>query len=271
MLRVLLRRKLERDPGFAVKFYSLHAGRARKYGPDAAPSLRARRNLAVALYRNGEYGKSEAEFSALLACVGPATSVGDGSLWDVRGWHARALIDLERFEEAEREWRELADERDRELGSDHPDAVGAHEDHAGTLARLGRFAEAEAELSDVIARRAAAEGAGSEATLRARGSRAVALDTLGRHEESEAEWRALAEEKGRLLGDSDSETLLVREKHAESLYALGRRQEAAAEYGAVSALRAASLGADDPDTRRARNWQASIQREMGISGSIAPG
>jgi hypothetical protein len=50
------------------------------------------------------------------------------------------------------------------------------------------------------------------------------------------------------------------------LYQQRRLEEAAAEYQQVEARRTATLGADDPDAKRARDWQAVIERELEAPG-----
>ena len=71
-------------------------------------------------------------------------NANDKSARSARIWHARLLYELERFTEAEAEWRELSAEYDRLLGADHSDAIETHEEHAATLAKLDRLAAAEA-------------------------------------------------------------------------------------------------------------------------------
>jgi hypothetical protein len=235
------------DPEFALKYYSRAVKRAaRKHGPDASQTLNLRQAYAVALSRNGDNEKAEAELAALIARRGLLADAGDGALehakeWlrHAREWHAHVLYDLGRFGEAEPEWRELSAECDRLLGADHPDAIDAHENHALTLARLDRVAEAEAEMAGVVEKLTAANGGDDPGTLGSRTSHAVYLDTLGRRADSEAAWRGLAEAKGRVLGSDHAETLAARERLAVTLYAQRRLREAAAEYGEVAALRAA--------------------------------
>ena len=257
------KRRIARDPAFALYHYDKQSRHAsRKYGADAPRTLNVRQEYAVALHRNGESEKAEAELAAVIASRGPAPDVSDEFTRYAKEWHARVLYALGRFDESEREWRELAAECDCLLGPDHPDSIDAHENHALTLARLDRVAEAEAEMAGVVEKKTAVSGSDDTGTLASRTSQAVYLDTLGRHAESEAAWRGLAEAKGRVLGADHADTILAREALAATLYDQRRLQEAAAEYGEVAALRAATVGADHPDTKRARGWQADIQREL---------
>lgn len=255
--------RLENDPEFAAKYYSRAIKRAaRKYGPDATQTLNLRQVYAVALSRNGENEKAQAELAAVIARRELTADTSDGALQHAKEWHAHVLYGLGRFDEAEPEWRELSAECDRLLGANHPDAIEAHENHALTLARLGQVAEAEAEMADVVEKRMAGSESDDDATMRARTSRAVYLDTLGRREESEVAWRELAESKARLLGTSHPDAILALSRHAHVLYQQRRLQEAAAEFREVTALRAAALGADHPDTKRAQDWIAVIEREL---------
>lgn len=263
--------RLQSNPEFAVKYYPYAIKRAaRKHGPHANQTLNLRQAYAVALSRNGENEKAEAELTALITrhelMAGASDDAGPhargGWLRHARESHARVLYALGRFDEAEHEWRKLAAECDRLLGTDHPDAIDAHEGHAMTLARLDRVAEAVAEMAGVIQKREAASGRDDVATVQARTTHAVYLDRLGARAESEAAWRELAEAHGRLLGNDHADTIGARERLAATLYDQRRLQEAAAEYGKVMVLRAAAQGSDHPDTKRARDWQAAIGREL---------
>jgi eukaryotic-like serine/threonine-protein kinase len=261
---------LQSDPEFAVKYYPHAIKRAaRKHGPHANQTLNLRQAYAVALSRNGANEKAEAELTALIARRELMAGASDDAVPHAREWlrharesHARVLYALGRFDEAESEWRELAAECDRLLGTHHPDAIDAHEGHAMTLARLDQVAEAEAEMAGVIQKREAAGGRDDAATVQARTVHAVYLDRLGRRAESEAAWRELAEANGRVLGNDHADTIRARERLAATLYDQRRLQEAAAEYGEVMVLRAAAQGGDHPDTLRARDWQAAIEREL---------
>lgn len=96
---------------------------------------------------------AEAE-PALAALTASAKSRGDGDLArDARRWRAHALYNLGRVEEAEAEYRTVADEDARVLGPVHPEALRHRQAHARLLAELERYHEAETELADVIARR----------------------------------------------------------------------------------------------------------------------
>lgn len=262
MFSLYVKRRIERDPEFAVVYYENESRRAeRKYGIDAPQALNLRQEYAVALHRVGKSEKAEVELAAVIARRPPVPDAGDDFTRYAKTWHARVLYALGRFDEAEPEWRELAAGCDRLLGANHPDAIDAHENHALTLARLDRVAEAEAEMADVV-EKLEANDSDDAATLRASTSRAVYLDTLGRRAESEAAWRGLVEANGRVLGSDHGDTIAARERLAVTLYAQRRLQEAAAEYGEVMTLRAAALGDDHPDTQRARKWRAAIEREL---------
>jgi hypothetical protein len=254
---------MRRSPDMAVEFYRREiTWRTRRYGPDAAQTLISRSHYAVALDRNGESAAAEAELADLIArydAVGRAT---DEAAWSARTWHARVLIDLGRYDDAERDWRSLADDGDRALGPADPASLGAHQNHAGVLYELGRLQEGEAELAGVIAAWTAKSGAEGEVTLGARTTRAVMLDALGRIAESESEWRELSDAYDRLKGDGNPDGLTAHEKHAVALYKLGRLQEAAAEFAQVATRRQIVLGASHDDTQRAVAWRDTALREL---------
>lgn len=118
-----------------------------------------RQDRAVALHRHGESEKAEAEFAELIACRELTAGPGDEALRHAKRWHARVLLDLGRFNEAEPELRQLSEESDCLLGTDHPDALDIHENHAAALAKLNRVQEAEAEMAGIAAKRTAVKGA----------------------------------------------------------------------------------------------------------------
>jgi len=256
------KRRIERDPKFAVVYYQKESRYAeRKYGRDARQALNLRQEYAVALHRIGCSEKAEAELAAVMASRDPSLDVSDEFIRYARTWHAAVLYALGRFDAAESEWSELAADCDRLLGPDQPDAIEAHENHALTLAQLSRVAEAEAEMADVVEKSSAADGDSAD-SLRVRSAQAVYLDILGRRAESEAAWRGLAETRSRMLGSEHTDTIAARERLAANLYQQRRLQEAAAEYGEVTSLRAATAGDEHPDTERVRKWRAAIEREI---------
>ena len=222
--------------------------------------LNLRQDRAVALHRNGESDKAEAELATLIAERELTASPGDYAMRHARQWHARVLLDCGRFDEAEPELRRLSEECDRPLGTDDPEAVDMHENHATALAKLNRVGEAEAEMA-VVAKRTAAAAPDDAATLKARSTLAL-FDALGRLDDSETAWRELAEAKARVLGAGHPDAILALSRHAHVLYEQRRLEEAAAEYRQVEAQRTATLGADHPDAKRARDWQAAIERQL---------
>ena len=264
------RERLESDPEFAVRYYPRAIKRAaRKDGPDASRTLNLRQAYAVALSRNGQNARAEAELAALIGRRQRMIDAGDDAapnarewLRHARDWHASVLYAQGRFDEAESESGELAAEYDRLLGADHPDAIDAHERHAMTLAELDRVAEAEAEIAEAVSKREAAGGSDDAATVYARTAHAIYLDRLGRHQESEAAWRKLADANGRVLGADHADTLNARERLGLSLYRQRRLEEAAAEFRPVVTLRATTQGADHPDAIRSREWLAAVLRKL---------
>jgi hypothetical protein len=113
-----LKRQMGRDPKFEAKIHALAAKRAaRKHGPGAKQTLNLRQDYAVALHRSGEYEMAEAELADVIARRQLTADAADDGLQHARSWHAQVLLDMGRFEDAEREWRALSEERERLFGA----------------------------------------------------------------------------------------------------------------------------------------------------------
>ncbi|WP_228995249.1 serine/threonine-protein kinase [Streptomyces sp. DH8] len=155
---------------------------------------------------------------------------------------------LGRWAEAAEVHREVAAERLRLLGPDHPDTLATRYEVAYTLGRLGRWAEALEIYQDVARARAAVLGADHPDTFVARYEAGISLGRLGRDTEALEVYRSLVEDRTRTAGEADPETLRARHGLGVSLGRLGRWEEALAEAREVCALREHTLGPDHPDT-----------------------
>lgn len=272
----LIWRTLRRHPGIAVNYCSGGLrGAVRRHGPDSRQALIWRQERASALYKLERYAEAEPEFAALTAS---SQSIGDDhlALIAMRG-HAYSLCHLGRPEDAEAEYRTVADESDRLLGPEHPDAIRDRQAHANLLAELGRYAEAEKGLAEVIARRTEAGDADNAALLEAREQHAAVLYKLGLQEakaDAGAPLDRCAEAEKELArvittraaaGEADSTTVLkIRAQRAEVLSILGRLEESHAEWQALAEEHTHLLGPNHPDTLLTRVKHAETLRKMGL-------
>lgn len=151
---------------------------SRKYGPGSNRVNAARMKYAQALFECGEYERARDEFSEVVKQKRAAgLDVRDGFLQGSEIGYGNSQIRLENFEEAEREFREMAGRFDRVLGSGHADSIGMHDSHAMMLFKLGKIKEAEQEAAVVVSRRVAAQDPDA---ARAREVHAVYLRALER-------------------------------------------------------------------------------------------
>lgn len=155
---------------------------------------------------------------------------------------------LGRWAEAAQVHREVAAQRLRLLGPDHPDTLAARYEVAYTLGRLGRWAEALETYQDVARIRETVLGADHPDTFAARYEAGIGLGRLGRDAEALEVYRSLVEDRTRTAGEAAPETLRARHGLGVSLGRLGRWEEALAEAREVCALRERTLGPDHPDT-----------------------
>ncbi|SFD08169.1 serine/threonine-protein kinase [Streptomyces aidingensis] len=155
---------------------------------------------------------------------------------------------LGHWEEALRVHGAVAAERDRALGSEHPDTLASHYEAAYALGRLGRWDQALPAHQRVAEARARTLGPRHPDTLVSRYETAVGLSRLGRPAEAMEVYRELVAARTHTQGRSHPETLRARHGLGVSLGRLGRWEEALAEARAVCALRSGTLGPDDPDT-----------------------
>ncbi|MGW4309880.1 tetratricopeptide repeat protein [Streptomyces californicus] len=155
---------------------------------------------------------------------------------------------LGRWTEAAQVHREVAAERLRLLGPDHPDTLASRYEIGFTLSRTGRADEALREFTRVAAGREGALGADHPQTLAARQATAHALGRLGRHAEAHEVYEAVLAVRERVMGPDHPDTLRCRHNLAFNLSRLGRPEESCRIAREVADARARLLGPDHPDT-----------------------
>ncbi|MDW4915954.1 tetratricopeptide repeat protein [Streptomyces californicus] len=155
---------------------------------------------------------------------------------------------LGRWTEAAQVHREVAAERLRLLGPDHPDTLASRYEIGFTLSRTGRADEALREFTRVAAGREGALGADHPQTLAARQATAHALGRLGRHAEAHEVYEAVLAVRERVMGPDHPDTLRCRHNLAFNLSRLGRPEASCRIAREVADARARLLGPDHPDT-----------------------
>ncbi|MFE2204735.1 serine/threonine-protein kinase [Streptomyces rubiginosohelvolus] len=159
---------------------------------------------------------------------------------------------LGRWEEAGEVHRQVAEQRGRVLGPDHPDTLASHYEIGLTLSRTGRAEEALSAFTRVAEGRERALGADHPQTLAARQATAHALGRLGRHAEAHQVYETVLAARERVMGPDHPDTLRCRHNLAFNLCRLGRPEESCRIAGEVADARARVLGPTHPDTLATR-------------------
>ncbi|MFJ5048460.1 tetratricopeptide repeat protein [Streptomyces sp. NPDC088719] len=191
---------------------------------------------------------------AASAVPGPAGSPATGLLATLDGRHSAGvdLGRLGRWEEAGEVHREVAAQRGRALGPDHPDTLASRYELGLTLSRTGRAEEGLREFARVAEGRERALGPDHPQTLAARQATAHALGRLGRHAEAHQVYEAVLAVRERVMGPDHPDTLRCRHNLAFNLSRLGRPEESCQLAREVADARARLLGPTHPDTLTTR-------------------
>ncbi|MBT2385551.1 serine/threonine-protein kinase [Streptomyces sp. ISL-11] len=181
---------------------------------------------------------------------GPHTTPPPGVLTELAGRHQEALRlgRLGRWEEAGDAHRDVAAERERVLGPDHPDTLTSRYEAAFTLSLRGRPDEALREYARAASGRQRVLGPEHPETLAARQETAYVLGQLGRHVEAHEVYAAVLAARERVMGPDHPDTLRCRHNLAFNLGRLGRPEESYRMALDVAAARARVLGASHPET-----------------------
>lgn len=170
-----------------------------------------------------------------------------------RSDHARAVGEAGEHAEAARLFAELAADRARVLGPDHPDTLNARYDQAWHTGDTGADTEAARLLAELAADRARALGPDHPDTLNTRRLHAYVLGRAGEHTEAARLLTDLVRDAARALGPDHRHALLTRLNHAHALGRVGERAEAARLAAELAADQARVLGPDHPHTLNAQS------------------
>ncbi|MFZ4131763.1 tetratricopeptide repeat protein [Streptomyces cellulosae] len=168
-----------------------------------------------------------------------------------------------RWEEAGELLGEVAAERERLLGPDHPDTLASRYEVAFTLSRTGRPADALRAYKAVAEARIRVVGPDHPGTLAARQEMGYVLAQLGRPADAHRVYLSVLEARERTMGPDHPDTLRCRHNLAFNLSRLGRLEDAHATACEVAEARARVLGPEHPDTLVTRCEVAYVLGRLG--------
>jgi tetratricopeptide (TPR) repeat protein len=244
-------------------------------------TLSAQLNLAlmqIALGRPSDALPLLDEAAALAERILPATH---STRLALRQRRADVLLELQRFPQAETEYRAIAQAHAAALGPDAQETLESLNQLSVALAEQGRLAEAEPITRQVAAGLERLRGADHAFTLQAKENLAMLVRDRGNHEEALALLEALAAAKARIHGAEHPKTLAAHSHCLDLLAALGRGQDVIrlgeslrepmrAQLGAGHARTLntqARLGVALSETGRAREAEAIVREALAAAAA----
>ncbi|MCK1795184.1 serine/threonine-protein kinase [Streptomyces sp. XM4193] len=161
---------------------------------------------------------------------------------------------------------EIAVDKGRVLGRDHPRTLTTRHNHAYNLGESGDHAQAARLLAEVAADRARVLGPDHPRTLTTRHNHAYNLGESGDRAGAARLLAEIAADKGRVLGRDHPRTLTTRHNHAYNLGESGDHAQAARLLAQVALDKRRVLGPDHPHTLTTRHEHAY---SLGASGGRA--
>ncbi|MFD1498429.1 tetratricopeptide repeat protein [Streptosporangium lutulentum] len=218
---------------------------------------------AVGLTYGGAYHVALDLMEVALAGTENRLPADDPVVLELRHRHASAYMFLGLTVDAEREFRQLLEDRTRVLGPDHPKTLTMRHNLARVLADQGRLAEAQHEFSETYESKVRVLGPDDPDTLATRYEAARVLLVQGKASEAEQEHRSIYEVKVRVLGPEHPDTLVSRHEIPKTLLAQGRAVEAERELRELYDLRVRLLGPDHPHVMTTGHEMARAFAEQG--------
>ena len=179
---------------------------------------------------------------------------------------AFVLYDQGQYGDAERTFRVVLEERERVLGSEHPDTLEARNCLEVALYYGGKYAEAEAEARTLLAIRGKVLGRDHPETLKARNNLADDLFSEGRYAEAETEFRDVVKLKEKVFGPESATTLRSRNNLASVLGVQGKYAEAETEFRALIMVAEKVFG---PENRYTLSTRSNLAAALNKSGKYA--
>ena len=176
---------------------------------------------------------------------------------------AETLHTQRHFPEAANLIRFIIENRQRDLGPEHPATLAARNNLAVVLQSQNKNVEAESEHKSVLKTQQRVLGSDHPSSLISRGNLAAAFAAQGRHAEAEAEHRAVLDFRTRALGPDHPATLASRNSVSAELAAQGKYAEAEIETRAVLRFQERVLEPEHPDLLASRNNLAETLRAQG--------
>jgi len=164
----------------------------------------------------------------------------------------------------------LAEDLERLLGPDHPDALNARNSLAAAYLAAGRVTEAIPLFEQVLDVQQRTLGPSQPATLTSQNNLASAYQDAGRTDEAIRLYELNLEARERLLGPEHPSTLTSRGNLAAAYLAAGRVTEAIPLLEQTLAGRERVLGPDHPDTQTSRKSLARAYQDVSRGAEAAP-
>jgi tetratricopeptide (TPR) repeat protein len=161
-------------------------------------------------------------------------------------------------------------ERERDLGSDHPDTITARASLAHAYSSAGLHAEAVAAYQRAIVSSERTLGPAHPDTIAARGRLVAAHQAEGEHDEAVSVVRQTLADAEQMLGVIHPETLAARSLLGAAYGAAGRHKDAIGAYERVLSERVRIYGPDHPDAVNARGDLAAAFRSAGRLKEAVP-
>jgi tetratricopeptide (TPR) repeat protein len=176
---------------------------------------------------------------------------------------ADLLVVQGKYNDAERVFRTVIEERTRALGPENSSTLDSRHRLIYTLTRQTNYAEAETEARDVLKLREKILGPENIDTLVSRYNLADVLAEQGKNEEAEALFRDLVRFYRKLLGPEHWRTLFARIGLATVLGSEGKNAEAEKQYRELIRANEKIFGSEHPNTLNARQNLATTLHAAG--------
>ncbi|HRQ63958.1 MAG TPA: serine/threonine-protein kinase [Xanthomonadaceae bacterium] len=211
-------------------------------------------DLALALgWAQRELGRFEDGLASIRSAVArleqvQAKASTDPDPLNARYLEAILLSDLERFDEAEEQLRELIELRTQAQGADHPHTLRLRNSLAVLLLQSRRYVEAEPVLRDALSAHERTFGENHAATLGVISNLAGALRQQGKIQESGPFYRRALEGLVATQGEAHPRSIVARHNHANFLLNTDQPEAALDEQLKALALAEPLWGREHPIT-----------------------
>ncbi|XP_065208838.1 uncharacterized protein LOC135837476 [Planococcus citri] len=232
---------------------NLYEKRERVLGSDNPGTLDVRKNLAQALYKQGNYQGALDILEEVLAKQKDLLGWNHQSTMDTRSFLAWVLFKQEKIQQAYDIFQEVLPKQEELLGFNHTDTETTRGQMAGVLERMDRNEEALDIYKSVYESRRKKYGEHSLNTISIRNNIAVILDKLGKYEESLKIYEEVFEKKKSILGMHNADTLRTLQCMAATLCQQKKYEESLKMYREVLDYQKKSLPPNHPEIFNTQN------------------